>query len=95
MFGRRSQPQRLRLPDLDPQVTAHWNRGIAPSNPPSAENSSGESLEFVPTPLGATRTKEHRRKRRRLVLSLWMGLLLGPIFVAAYQSPDSREKHWP
>jgi hypothetical protein len=81
MFGRRSQ-QKPRLPDLDSEVAAHWNRGLAPSNPKPAERSSADSLEFAASAYTPT-TKERSRFRRRLLLSLSVALILGPIFVAA------------
>ena len=83
MFGRRSHNQRPQLPDLDSQVTAHWNRGVAPANPPPPMESPSESLDFAPTPYSVAKTKERSRGRRRLLLSLLMGLVLGPILVAA------------
>lgn len=87
MFGRWSRQKNkpsppIALPDLDDQVTAHWNRGAAPPLAPPA-NAQADSLEFDPAPAyRAGKTKEHRRGRRRFLVSLLLGLALAPIAVA-------------
>lgn len=84
MFGRWLRKPNQRLPDLDAEVTAHWNRGITPSPAPAPEEASATSLDFASAAyLTTKKTKEHARRRRRLIWSLLVGLLLGPIFVGA------------
>ena len=84
MFGRwlrRKNPSGppIALPNLDEEVTAHWNRGAAPPTLPA--NAPADSLDFEPAPAyRAGKTKEHRRRRRRLLLSL----LVAPLMVVAF-----------
>lgn len=86
MFGRwlrrkDSSGPSIALPNLDDQVTAHWNRGAA--SPPPPANAPADSLDFVPTPGSHTsKTKEHQRRRRRLLWSLLAGLVVGPFLAA-------------
>jgi hypothetical protein len=88
MFGRKSRQQdealrNVAVPDLDSEVTAHWNRGAAPSNAPPPETASSASLDFGPTSYRAGKTKEYARKRRRLIISVLVGLLVSPVAVGA------------
>jgi hypothetical protein len=71
------------LPNLDSEVSAHWNRGVpppvAPPSPP--EKPPGDNLDFGPAAsYRAGKTKEQSRRRRRLLLSL----LVGPLLIAAF-----------
>jgi hypothetical protein len=79
MFGRRPRDPKPKLPDLDPDVTSHWNRGQPPNPPPPVEESG---LDIVPTWPLSSRDTERRRGRRRLLVSCLIGLILGPIFLA-------------
>ncbi len=79
MFGRRSRDPKPKLPDLDPDVTSHWNRGQPPNPPPPVEE---PRLNIVPTWLLSSSAEERRRGRRRLLISCSLGLILGPIFAA-------------
>jgi hypothetical protein len=83
MFGRWSRKHEQRLPDLDSEVTAHWNRGRAPSNAPPSQESLDDNLNFAPASYRVGKMKECSRTRRRLLVSLCIGLILGPIVVGA------------
>jgi hypothetical protein len=87
MFGRWSRRQNPPLPDLDSEVAAHWNRGNTSSKAPGSEESLDTSLDFpLVNPRSPKRTREDSRRRRRLAVSLLIGLLLAPIVViGAYQ----------
>ncbi|HEY7425555.1 MAG TPA: hypothetical protein VH682_15090 [Gemmataceae bacterium] len=72
------------LPDLDRAVAAHWDRGVAPPVTP-LEKPPGDSLDFGPVAsYRAGLTKERSRRRRRLLASLLVGLLLGPLATVAF-----------
>ncbi len=75
----------IAVPDLDREVSAHWGRGIAPAAVPpmpATDSSPSESLQFSFTESYRTREiKERKRHRRRLVLSLLVGLVMGPVVV--------------
>lgn len=79
MFGRwwRKQVKPLSgvaLPDLDREASALWGRGPAPplATPPA------DSLDFGPAGR-PRRTHERARRRRRLLGSLLLGLILGTV----------------
>jgi len=68
------------LPNLDSEVSAHWNRGVPPSVAPP-EKPPGDDLDFGPVAnYRRGKTKEQARRRRRLLLSL----LVGPLLIAAF-----------
>jgi hypothetical protein len=69
------------LPNLDSEVSAHWNRGAPPSVVPPPQKPPGDNLDFGPVAsYRRSKTKEQARRRRRLLLSL----LVGPILIAAF-----------
>jgi len=73
------------LPNLDNEVTAHWNRGAPPPVAPPAEKPPGDSLDFGPiASYRAGQTKERSRRRRRLLVSLLVGPLLLVAFIYFY-----------
>jgi hypothetical protein len=73
------------LPNLDSEVSAHWNRGVPPPvaspSPSPPEKPVGDNLDFGPAAnYHKGKTKEQSRRRRRLLLSL----LVGPLLIAAF-----------
>jgi hypothetical protein len=86
MFGRWGRKQAkplpgVALPDLDREVSARWNPAAAPAWPDkSAEN----SLDFGPAKANPARTRERSRRRRRVLMSCLLGLVLGPAAVAGF-----------
>jgi hypothetical protein len=65
------------LPDLDREVAAHWNRGVAPPATPT-EKPPGDSLDFGPIASYAAAKRYVRAlKRLKIILAALPGGLEG------------------